>query len=236
MIRIFTIEQRERVRERLLELARADPRVVAAAAVGGSISGGERPLVRPRPDLRGRRKLLAGGRARGLDADGRPGIRGRSPFRPASWLGDLPGLPASRMRAGGHLVRAGRRLRGDRPAVRAALRPRGRQGSDSDAAPERDLRAGGAPRRSSPVLPSSATDPGKPSSDSAPPATSRSSLRVYDAVWTRATGESSTSSPRASSTRSTARWCGRSTAKRCWPRWPSRSISCCASRPTSGRS
>ena len=36
---MFTVEQRDRVRERLLELASADPRVVAGAAVGGTVSG-----------------------------------------------------------------------------------------------------------------------------------------------------------------------------------------------------
>jgi hypothetical protein len=37
--RLFTVQQRDRVRERLLELASADPRVVAGAAVGGTVSG-----------------------------------------------------------------------------------------------------------------------------------------------------------------------------------------------------
>jgi hypothetical protein len=36
---LFTVQQRDRVRERLLELADSDPRVVAAAAVGGTVSG-----------------------------------------------------------------------------------------------------------------------------------------------------------------------------------------------------
>jgi hypothetical protein len=33
---MFTVEERNRVRERVLELAAADPRVVAGAAVGGA--------------------------------------------------------------------------------------------------------------------------------------------------------------------------------------------------------
>jgi hypothetical protein len=36
---LFTIEERDRVRERLLELAHADSRVVAGAAVGGTVTG-----------------------------------------------------------------------------------------------------------------------------------------------------------------------------------------------------
>jgi len=37
---VFTIEQRERVHDRLVEMARQDPRVVAAAVVGSRASGG----------------------------------------------------------------------------------------------------------------------------------------------------------------------------------------------------
>lgn len=39
---MFSIDERERVRELLLEKARSDARVVAAAAIGGSASGGDR--------------------------------------------------------------------------------------------------------------------------------------------------------------------------------------------------
>jgi hypothetical protein len=37
---VFSVEERDRVREHVLGLAAADPRVVAAAAVGGTASGG----------------------------------------------------------------------------------------------------------------------------------------------------------------------------------------------------
>jgi hypothetical protein len=39
---VFTLEDRERVHDRVLELAHADPRVVAGAVVGGLASGGDR--------------------------------------------------------------------------------------------------------------------------------------------------------------------------------------------------
>ncbi|HEY7032656.1 MAG TPA: hypothetical protein VH482_15040, partial [Thermomicrobiales bacterium] len=39
---MFRVEDRERVREVVVEKARRDPRVVAAAAVGSSASGGDR--------------------------------------------------------------------------------------------------------------------------------------------------------------------------------------------------
>jgi hypothetical protein len=37
---MFTVEQRDRVCDRVLELADGDPRVAAAAFVGGSAGGG----------------------------------------------------------------------------------------------------------------------------------------------------------------------------------------------------
>lgn len=37
---MFTVEERERIRDQLVEMARADPRVESAAAVGGSAPGG----------------------------------------------------------------------------------------------------------------------------------------------------------------------------------------------------
>jgi hypothetical protein len=39
---MFTIEERDRIRDRLLELGRADARIVAAAFVGSTASGGDR--------------------------------------------------------------------------------------------------------------------------------------------------------------------------------------------------
>ena len=37
---MFTVEERERAQERILELAQADPRIVAGAAVGSLATGG----------------------------------------------------------------------------------------------------------------------------------------------------------------------------------------------------
>ena len=39
---MFCVEDRERIMEQLVERARSDPRVVAAAAVGSSAGGGDR--------------------------------------------------------------------------------------------------------------------------------------------------------------------------------------------------
>jgi hypothetical protein len=39
---MFSVEERERIRERLVEKARQDPRIAAAAAVGSSAEGGDR--------------------------------------------------------------------------------------------------------------------------------------------------------------------------------------------------
>lgn len=39
---MFSVEERERIRERLIEKAQLDPRIVAAAAVGSSAEGGDR--------------------------------------------------------------------------------------------------------------------------------------------------------------------------------------------------
>jgi hypothetical protein len=39
---VFTVEERDRVRERVLDMARADPRVVAGAVIGSLASGGDR--------------------------------------------------------------------------------------------------------------------------------------------------------------------------------------------------
>jgi hypothetical protein len=55
--RVFTVEERDRVRDRVLELASADARVVVGAVVGALRADG-RSLVQRRPDSTIYRVLL----------------------------------------------------------------------------------------------------------------------------------------------------------------------------------
>jgi hypothetical protein len=53
---VFTVEQPDALRERVLTLAEKDYRVVAGAAVGSLAVGGSDPFSEPRPHVRRRRR------------------------------------------------------------------------------------------------------------------------------------------------------------------------------------
>ena len=139
------------MREHLLGLAAADPRVVAGAAVGGTVSGAsdrwsDLDLAFGVADDSSLAEVLEDWTRRvvgELDAVQLFDF----PHGSAMYRVPAPGLPAGRP-----LVRACIRLRRDRTPLRAAVRQRGREGSRPDPVSRRDLRPCRPSRRSRPLL------------------------------------------------------------------------------------
>ena len=151
---VFSVEDRERVRDRVLALADADERVVAGAVVGSSCG---RPGDRWSDldlTVRGRGRRRRHGRARPTGRGASSTNSRRAPLRPPARRArctasscsrvclqlDLSFTPAASFGAAGPRFRLPLR-RGDREPARAAARP------------ARALRVRGAPRAPRPLLP-----------------------------------------------------------------------------------
>ena len=150
---MFSVDDRERVRDRVLEWASSDARVVAGAVVGSLAHGdGDRwsdlDLTFAVSGRRARRR-----RARRLDAPPRRRARRSSSVRPPQRSQHLPRVPASRLPSVRPLVHAAR------PSLRRAARSSGcssaravREASRSASSGARALWLRGAPRAAGPLL------------------------------------------------------------------------------------
>jgi len=99
---MFTVEERDRVRNRLVEMSRKDPRLVAGALIGST---------------------AAGGGDRWSDSSCER-VRGRSPVRSSVSVNSVQGLPLAGQYAGGFVVHSGEQVSRSGSQVRLALRER----------------------------------------------------------------------------------------------------------------
>ena len=119
---MFTVEERDRVRNRLVQMSREDPRLVAGALVGSTAAGGgdqwsDLDLTFGLADNAILDDVLAD-----WTASSQKPVWSRSPIRSFISVDDVQSLPAAWQPAGGFVIHSGEQVSRSGPQVRLALR------------------------------------------------------------------------------------------------------------------